>query len=111
MEYLVLIYRDESLEGEVDQAERGKRYEQYAAGLAQAGVLRDGRKLQTSDAGATVTVRAGETLVRDGAAISGRDQLGGYFVLDCADLDDALRWAAQCPGAAEGTVEVRPMSA
>ncbi|MFD8006650.1 YciI family protein [Streptomyces mirabilis] len=111
MEYLVLIYRDESREGEADQAERGRGYERYATALARAGVMRGGRKLQTSDAATTVTVRAGEPLVCDGPAIQGREQLGGYFVLECVDLDEAVRWAALCPGSAEGTVEVRPVSA
>jgi hypothetical protein len=111
MEYLVLLYRDESLEGGIDQAERGRAYEQYAAALAQAGVIRGGQKLQTSDTATSVTVRAAEPRLSHGPVVQGREQLGGYFVLECADMDDALRWAALCPGAAAGTVEVRPVSA
>lgn len=111
MQYLMLIYRDESREAEVDQAKRGRKYERYAEALAQAGVMRGGQKLQTSDAATTVTVRADDRLVSDGPVIPGREQLGGYFVLECADMDEALRWATLCPGAADGTVEVRPVLA
>ena len=111
MEYLVLIYRDESREGGVDQAVRGERFERYAQELTRAGVMRGGQKLKTSDFAATVIVRTHEPMVFQGPVVEGRQQLGGYFVLECASDDEALEWAALCPGAAEGAVEVRPVAA
>lgn len=111
MEYLVLIYRDETREAEVDQAKRGQKYERYAQALVQAGVMRGGQKLQTSNAATTVTERAGNRVFANGPAIAGNEQLGGYFILECADLNEAVSWASLCPGAADGTVEVRPVSA
>ncbi|MFE4922340.1 YciI family protein [Streptomyces sp. NPDC056661] len=109
MEYLVLIYRDESKDGEVDWAKLGQEYEEYYAAVAQAGVMRGGKKLQPSATATTVAVRSGERLVTDGPFAEAREQLGGFFVLECADLDEALEWAARCPGASHGTVEVRPV--
>jgi hypothetical protein len=109
MEYLVLIYRDESKDGEVDWAKLGHEYEEYYAAVAQAGVMRGGKKLQPSATATTVAVRAGERLVTDGPFAEAREQLGGFFVLECQDLDEALEWAARCPGAKYGSVEVRPI--
>ncbi|WP_435279688.1 YciI family protein [Streptomyces sp. 1222.5] len=109
MEYLVLIYRDESKDGEVDWAKLSQEYEEYAAAVAQAGVMRGGKKLQPSATATTVAIRSGERLVTDGPFAEAREQLGGFFVLECQDLDEALDWAARCPGASHGTVEVRPV--
>ncbi|GAA3085110.1 hypothetical protein JOF29_002976 [Kribbella aluminosa] len=109
MEYLVLIYRDESKDGEVDWDKLGQEYEEYTAAVAQAGVMRGGQKLQPSVTASTVAVRDGERLVTDGPFAEAREQLGGFFVLECANLDEALEWAARCPGASHGTVELRPV--
>jgi hypothetical protein len=103
VEYLLLIYRDESKDGEVDWAKLGQEYEEYAAAVAQAGVMRGGQKLQPSATAPTVAVRGGGRLVTDGPFAEAREQLGGFFVLECADLDEALEWAARCPGATSPT--------
>jgi len=111
MEYLLLIYRDESKDGEVDWAKLGQEYEEYTAAVVQAGVMRGGQKLQPSATATTLVVRDGGRLLTDGPFAEAREQLGGFFVLECADLDEALEWATRCPGASHGTVEVRPVMA
>ncbi|QWF82898.1 YciI family protein [Amycolatopsis sp. CA-230715] len=109
MEYLVSIYRDESKDGEVDWERLGVEYANYAAEVTEAGVMRGGKKLQPSASATTVAIRESGRLVTDGPFAEAREQLGGFFVLECADLDEALEWAARCPGARHGTVEVRPV--
>ncbi|MEU9298834.1 YciI family protein [Streptomyces sp. NPDC048266] len=109
MDYVVLIYRDESKDGEVDWDQLGKDYADYVSAAVQAGVMRGGQKLQPSATATTVAVREGERMVTDGPFAEAREQLGGFFVLECADLDEALEWGARCPGAIHGTVEVRPV--
>jgi hypothetical protein len=97
MDYVVLIYRDESKDGEVDWDQLGKDYDAYATAAVHAGVMRGGQKLQPSATATTVAIREGERLVTDGPFAEARD------------LDEALEWAARCPGASHGTVEVRPV--
>ena len=109
MEYAVLIYRDESADAEFDWAQIEEDYEAYFKLAAEAGILHHGPRLSSSDATTTVKVRDGDRLVTDGPFIEAREQLAGIFVLECRDLDDALDWAARCPGASHGVVEVRPV--
>jgi hypothetical protein len=77
--------------------------------MAKAGVLVDSAPLQPVHAATTVRVRSGETLLTDGPYAELKEQLGGYTLLECADLDEALRWAAKIPAAVLGAVEVRPV--
>ena len=77
--------------------------------MARAGVLIDCGPLQPPAAATTVQVRDGETLLTDGPAAEIKEQFGGYTLIDCADLDEALRWAATVPTALDGKVEVRPV--
>jgi hypothetical protein len=74
-----------------------------------AGVLIDCAPLAPTAASTTVRVRDGETLITDGPAAEIKEQLGGYAIVDCADLDEALRWAAAVPAATEASVIVRPI--
>ena len=106
----MLIYRDESMDGEVDWPALSRDYESYFASVAEAGMMRGGKKLQPSTTATTIAVRDDEHLVTDGPFAEAREQLGGFFVLECADLDEALEWARRCPGAHHGTVEVRPVN-
>lgn len=85
-------------------------YTTATAAMAEAGVLVDCAPLQPAAAGTTVRVRDGRTLLTDGPAAEIKEQLGGYAVLDCPDLDEALRWAATFPAAATESVEVRPIA-
>lgn len=111
MEYAILIYRDESRDGEFDWPQIEADYEAYFEQAAEAGVLRGGPRLGRSTDTTTVAVRNGERIITDGPFIESREQLGGVFVVECADLDEALGWAARCPGAVHGTVELRPVTA
>jgi hypothetical protein len=105
----MLIYRDESETG-VDWPQREADYLAYFKAASEAGVMRGGPRLESSTTATKVTVRDGQRLITDGPFAESREQLGGIFVLDCADLDEALDWAARCPGASHGTMEVRPVA-
>jgi hypothetical protein len=109
MQYGILVYRDESRDGEFDWPQIEADYEAYFERAAKAGVLQHGPRFDSSSATVTVRVRDSQRSVTDGPSNDTREQLGGVFVLDCADLDDAVDWAAQCPGAVHGVVEVRPL--
>jgi hypothetical protein len=109
MEYAILIYRDESRTDDVDWPQLEADFGAYFKQAAEAGILHQGPRLAPSASTTTVKVRGGERLVTDGPFIEAREQLGGLFVLECRDLDDALDWAARCPGATYGVIEVRPV--
>lgn len=71
--------------------------------------MRGGNRLRPTAAATTVRVRDGKTEVLNGPYAETREQLGGYFLIEVPDLDAALTWAARCPGAAYGSIEVRPI--
>src|SRR6266487_6556288 len=77
--------------------------------MAKAGVLIDCAPLQPASASTTVQVRDGQTLLTDGPAAEIKEQFGGYTLVECADLDEALKWAATLPAASDRAVEVRPV--
>ncbi len=77
--------------------------------MATAGVLIDCGPLQPVSAATSVRVRDGETLLTDGPAAEIKEQFGGFTLVECADLDEALEWAATVPTASDGVVEVRPV--
>ena len=81
----------------------------YTAALVKAGVFVSGNALKEPDTATTVRVSDAKTLVQDGPFSEGREQLGGYYVIEVATLDDALVWAARAPCAENGAVEVRPV--
>jgi len=83
-------------------------YMAYNAALAAAGVFVGGAGLQAPATGTTVRLRAGARQVQDGPFADTKEQLGGYYVIEVPHLDAALEWAAKCPAAATGSVEVRP---
>jgi hypothetical protein len=110
MKYLFLLYGS-ALE-EQSAEEQRETYTAYKAAnetLAKAGVLIDCAPLQPVSASTTVRVRDGETLLTDGPAAEIKEHFGGYTLVECADLDEALRWAAVMPAANGGSVEVRPL--
>ena len=112
MEYMLLIYADSSqfeAMSAAQQAEGLAAYGAYTEALQKAGALRGGNRLRPVQAATTVRVKSGKTEVLNGPYAETREQLGGYFLIDVADLDAALSWAARCPGASHGTVEVRPI--
>ncbi len=112
MEYLALIYTDEVAWAALDGAGRNAVYARYGAlfeeGTA-AGVVKDGAELAGPDTATTVRVRDGRVTVTDGPYAEVKEALGGYFLFDCASLDEALDWAARIPAAETGWVEVRPI--
>jgi hypothetical protein len=112
MEYLALIYADEAAWASMKEAQRESWYERYrdfSEAAENAGVMVGGSELAPTADATTVRVRERETLVTDGPYAEVKEALGGYFVLDCASLEDALDWAARIPGAEHGAVEVRPV--
>jgi hypothetical protein len=112
MKYLCTIYTDESRFAEATPQEIQQvmaAYEAFGRDASAAGVMLGGEGLQPSGTATTVRVRDGETITSDGPFAETREQLGGYYLLDCRDLDEALSWAARIPGAAAGAIEVRPV--
>jgi hypothetical protein len=112
MRYLLTIYGDESGWNDVTPEEASQIMAAYGAfgqAAQEAGVLLGGEGLQPTSTATTVRVRNEETLTTDGPFAETREQLGGYYLLDCKDLDEAIGWAARIPGAQSGSVEVRPI--
>ena len=112
MKYLLTIYSDESGFGDVSPEEAGQvmaAYEAFGREAEKAGVFLSGEGLQPTATATTVRVRDGETLLTDGPFAETREQLGGFYVLECANLDEAIGWAAKIPNAVDGSVEVRPI--
>jgi hypothetical protein len=112
MRYLMMISTDEStLEGmtpEAGQAMMGE-YFAFQEEMTSRGVLQGGERLQPTSDATTVRVRDGETLTTDGPFAETKEQIGGYYVADCKDLDEAIEVAAKIPGARTGSIEVRPI--
>jgi hypothetical protein len=112
MKYLFTIYNDESRFAEAtpeDIQQMLSAYEAFSRAATEAGVMLGGEGLQPSGTATTVQVRNDNTVTSDGPFAETREQLGGYYLLDCRDLDEAIGWATQIPGARNGTIEVRPV--
>ena len=113
MKYLFLLSYDGRREDpdSVEYKQMELAYNSAIDAMAQAGVLVDCAPLQPATTATTVRVRDGEVLLTDGPAAEIKEHVGGYTLVECADLDEALRWAARVPAAAAGWVEVRPVVA
>jgi hypothetical protein len=112
VKYLVMLYSPEGPpldQSSVEYAETFAAYAAANAAMASAGVLLDCGPLQPTTSSTTVRVRDGRTILTDGPAAEIKEQVGGYTLLECADLDEALKWAATIPAASTGWVEVRPV--
>ncbi len=113
MQYMLLIYANEARMIEAmksaSRTEMSPAYLAYTQALKEAGVWRGGERLQFTAQATTVRVADGKTEVLNGPYADTREQLGGYYLIDVPDLDAALGWAARCPGASNGSVEVRPL--
>jgi len=112
MRYLLMIALEESAglrDAEVEGAEISPEYAAFMKDMAERGVLLGGERLRLTSDATTVRVRNGETLTTDGPFAETKEQLGGYYLLDCKDLDEAIEYAAKLPGAQWGTVEIRPI--
>jgi hypothetical protein len=113
MRYLFLLYGASSLP-EPGTPEHTAMYAAYTTAvqaMGEAGVLVSCAPLQPASASTTVRVRDGQMLLTDGPAAELKEQFGGYTLVECADLDEALEWAARMPAASDGMVEVRPVIA
>ena len=112
MRYMMLIYSDEGAEANRSEEEQNtvmERYFAFTGEIRQRGVFLSGDPLQPTDAATTVRVRQGRVMPQDGPYAETKEQLGGYYILDCANLDEAIELAAKIPAAEYGAVEVRPI--
>lgn len=115
MRYAILIYDEETANPSPeppDMAEVARVMDEYNAftqAMRDAGAYGGGEALQPVTGATTVRVRDGQTMTTDGPFAETKEALGGFYLVDCDDLDAALAWAAKCPGAWYGTVEVRPI--
>ncbi len=110
MKYMLLMYAEESKVPSTREEQQAAAPAWYALQkeLEAAGVLLSTTGLSPVAGATTVRVREGKTLITDGPFAETHEQLGGYFLLDCTDLDEALAWAAKIPTAQYGSIEVRP---
>jgi len=112
MQYLLMLYSNENGWSQMtpDEQQQGvAAYGAYTQALKAAGVLVGSNRLQNSTTATTVRVADGKSQVLDGPYVDSKEQLAGYYLIDAPDLDAALAWAARCPGANHGTIEVRPV--
>ena len=112
MQYLLMIYQNEAEYGKIDAATGKKMMEEYGAftqSIVQSGNFKAGDRLQDTHTATTVRVRDGKTLTTDGPFAETREQLGGYYLVQAKDLDEAIELAARIPSARMGTIEVRPV--
>jgi hypothetical protein len=110
MKYMFLLYNSPLHEQSAEELRATfAAYEAAKAEMAEAGVLVDCAPLQPVSASTTVRVRDGRTLLTDGPAAEIKEHFGGFTLIECADLDEALKWAARIPTAWDGRVEVRPL--
>jgi len=112
MRYLMFICADESGLSALSEAEAGAmmaEYAQFGEEMGKRGVLQTGERLRDTTDATTVQVRNGEVLTSDGPFAETKEQIGGFYLVDCKDLDEAIEIAAKIPGAKNGTIEVRPI--
>jgi hypothetical protein len=112
MQYMLLIYGNEAAMKSATDADRDamfRAYRDYTQSLIKGGNMKAGDALQPTATATTVRVREGKTLTTDGPFAETREQLGGYYLVEAKDLDEATRLAARIPGAQVGSIEVRPV--
>jgi hypothetical protein len=112
MKYMLLLFGDRAAGPVPGSPEFGRMLQEYGAAtdaMREAGVLLDTNPLQPESTATTVRVRDGERQLTDGPYAEIKEMLGGYFLVDCPTLDDAVKWAAMIPAAKYGSVEIRPI--
>jgi hypothetical protein len=112
MNYLLLIYVNEATTAAMDPAAitaLTAEYTEFTKGIIQAGQFKAGDRLKAVSTASTVRVRNGKTAITDGPFAETREQLGGYYLVDAKNLDEAISIAARIPGAKHGSIEVRPI--
>ena len=112
MRYMLLIYTKEAESSTDEMRQVAAAHGEIMAETARRGILRGAEPLEPSATATTVRLHNGRTVMTDGPFAETKEQLAGYYILDCTDLDEALEWAAKIPtscGGGEGCVEVRPI--
>jgi hypothetical protein len=112
MQYLVMIYGDEAADAKRPESEQQKEMNAYFAfteEVKNAGAYKAGEALHPTSTATTVRIRGGKLTTTDGPFAETKEQLGGYYVLDCKNLDEAIQWAAKIPHASIGSIEIRPV--
>ncbi len=112
MQYLLLLHASENGWENLTPTEQQQGYAAYMAyteALKKAGAYVGSNRLRPVSTATTVKVTNGKQQVLDGPYADSKEQLGGYYLIDAPDLDAAIAWAARCPGASHGTIEVRPV--
>ena len=112
MQYLLLLHANENGWDKMTPAEQQQgmaAYMAYGEALRKAGAYVGSNRLQPVSTATTVKIANGKQQVLDGPYADSKEQLGGYYLIEAADLDGAIAWAPRCPGASHGTIEVRPI--
>jgi len=112
MQYLLMIHQDEKASQTMSQEDGARVFAAYGAytkAMSEAGVRIAGERLHPSSTGTVVRVKGGKTSVLNGPYAEVKEQLAGYYLIEAPDLDAAIAWAARCPGAETGAIEVRPI--
>ncbi|MFL5587724.1 MAG: YciI family protein [Ktedonobacteraceae bacterium] len=112
MRYLLLIYQDEVAHSQWNQEQLAAEYQAYnefTESVAKSGALQSGEPLMPTNTATTVRVRNSKTLTSDGPFAETKEQLGGYYLVNCKDLDEAIALAARIPAATDGSIEIRPV--
>ena len=112
MKYLLLIMGDETKMNNlpiVGDTGMSEEFGAYHAALAKSGALVGGERLRPTSTATSVRVRDQKAVILNGPYAETQEQLGGYYVIDVPDLDEAIQWAKRCPSARNGTIEVRPV--
>lgn len=111
MRYMMLIHHDEAALANAPQKELWGDYAAFNEALAKAGTgMSAGERLQPSAMATTIRQHDGKTDVLDGPYADTKEQLAGYFLIDVADLDEAIAWAKRCPSSKYGSIEIRPLA-
>jgi hypothetical protein len=112
MLYAIMIYSDEKADANMSKEEQDAwmgEYWAYTEALKKAGVDKGGEALHPTSTATTVRLRDGKRLTTHGPFAETKEQLGGFYLVECQNLDEAIDWAAKCPGARVGSIEVRPV--
>lgn len=112
MRYLLLIYTSETEDANRTPAEQEANmgaYNAFTNEIREKGLMLGGEALHPTTEATTVRVRSGKTTTTDGPFAETKEQLGGFYMLECENLDQAIEYAAKIPGAADGSIEIRPV--
>jgi len=111
MRYALLIYVEPPTVEPSDEENAAvmEAYNNFSLEAVEAGAMRGGEALEDAKTATSVRVRNGQTLVTDGPFAETKEEFGGFYLIEAANLDEAIKWAAKIPGAVRGTIEVRPV--